>query len=129
MTRLTACSLSCQISGVIGALILPYIQDRTGLSNKTLLVIIVGLMALLPLYGVAGLFVPPGVCIGLRCSCTSPSCPLLLRPDADPGCADEIWPVAIFLGLLQSPFESFTRTLFSELIPLGMESQFFGLFS
>ncbi|KAL7414632.1 autophagy-related protein 22-like protein [Mrakia frigida] len=96
-----------QISGVFGGLTCPILQRKLGWSNKRCLITLVLIMALLPVYGIIGLFTSVG---GLK----------------TPG---EMYTVSFFFGLCFGPFQSFARTVFSSLIPPGREARFFGLYS
>ncbi|KAK8843980.1 hypothetical protein IAR55_006772 [Kwoniella newhampshirensis] len=108
-----------QLSAMIAAILVPRYQrmlsnsdaasstTRKPVTNfKILLLTVIG-AALIPLYASAGLIVPYG---GLRSEA-------------------EMYIFAAWFGFIFGPFLSYSRTVYSELIPPGHESTFFALFS
>ncbi|KAK9766965.1 Autophagy protein 22 [Basidiobolus ranarum] len=92
----------CAGIGSVGWL---FIQRKLRLSTKRMIVIIISLYILLPLYGLLG-FVAP---FGLKHKF-------------------EAWIVCVWIGLLLGAIQSYCRVMFGELIPKGMENEFFSLY-
>ena len=81
-------------------------QQRTGWSSKSVLVLNLGLLAVLPLWGCVGFFTES---VGLR----NPS---------------ELYVLAVWFGGCLGSAQAYGRALFSELIPEGHEADMFALF-
>jgi UMF1 family MFS transporter len=79
-------------------------------SSKSILLFLIVLLTLIPAYGLLGFVIPPSYGFGLRNSW-------------------EIYALGAFYGICLGGITSFSRTLFSEMIPAGMESEFFALYS
>ncbi|CED83057.1 Major facilitator superfamily domain, general substrate transporter [Phaffia rhodozyma] len=109
-SAVTIVAFLAQITGIFGGLSAPFIQARLGWTNKRCLIILVSLMACLPVYGCLGLLNGTRAVGGIR----------------TPG---EMYVVATLFGLVFGPFQSFARTVFSEMIPPGQEARWFGLYS
>ncbi|CAG8646522.1 6436_t:CDS:2, partial [Acaulospora colombiana] len=82
------------------------------LSNKAVLVTLVLLASLVPAYGCLGFFKffkdkPVG---GLKT-------------------AEELYVLAVYFGSLYGAFQAYARAVFAELIPMGEEARWYGLFS
>ncbi|KAJ3115787.1 Autophagy protein 22 [Physocladia obscura] len=82
------------------------LQRKYNISTKKMLIFLISLSVLLPIYGIIGLFAP----LGLRAKW-------------------ELFPAGIYYGALHGGIQSFSRVLFSELIPRGHEGEFFCLYS
>ncbi|KIJ40295.1 hypothetical protein M422DRAFT_32337 [Sphaerobolus stellatus SS14] len=106
------------ISGIIGSLAWPILQRRLGWTELRMVKILVALVSLIPLYGCLG-FLPVfkngagngGIPFG---GLTTPG---------------EMYGLAVFFGLIYGPFQGYSRSLFSFLIPPGEESRWYGLYS
>nr|XP_031858896.1 uncharacterized protein CI109_005715 [Kwoniella shandongensis]KAA5525968.1 hypothetical protein CI109_005715 [Kwoniella shandongensis] len=103
-----------QFSAMISSILVPRYQRHLStnhggrlVTNHQILLIGVMMAALIPLYASLGLVLPFG---GLRSE-------------------GEMYVFAIYFGLIFGPFLSYSRTVYSELIPPGHESTFFALFS
>ncbi len=83
------------------------LQKWTKLASKSILVILLGLMGLIPIWGILGFFTTS---IGLHNQW-------------------EIYLFACYFGFLVGALQSFSRVIFSELIPPGDESEFFSLYA
>jgi UMF1 family MFS transporter len=83
-----------------------YIQRRFNLGTKAMIIVVVSCQTLLPLYGVLGLFAPFGLIHQW-----------------------ELWPVAIYHGLLLGAMQSFSRVFYAEMLPKSREAEFFSLYA
>lgn len=82
------------------------IQRFFKLSNKTMLMITMGLFSLLPLYGLCGFFT---TAFGFHS-------------------INEIWGVCVYHGLMIGAMQSYSRVLYAELVPIGKENEFFAFY-
>jgi UMF1 family MFS transporter len=124
------------LSGIFGSLAWPILQRRIGWSDLRMVKLLVALVSLIPLYGCLG-FLP------------------VFRKETDEGGAPfgglttpgEMYGLAVFFGkrycnrgmagannrlaagLIYGAFQSYSRSLFSFLIPPGEESRWYGLYS
>jgi len=101
---LIAATLS-PFAAIFGTYLWLFIKRKFRLSTRTMVMIVCTLYAVVPAYGLLG-FVAD---VGLKHSW-------------------EIWVVIIWHGLMIGALQSFCRVLFSELLPRGQESEFFGLY-
>eukprot|EP00158_Paraphelidium_tribonemae_P005503 Partr_v1_DN27376_c1_g1_i1_m46299 putative Vacuolar effluxer which mediate the efflux of amino acids resulting from autophagic degradation. The release of autophagic amino acids allows the maintenance of protein synthesis and viability during nitrogen starvation (By similarity) len=85
------------------------VRNRLGFSSKKTLIILVSLVILIPVYGMIGLVTPSNISIGIKS-------------------VAEMFVVGGVYGFLIGALQSFSRSLFSELTPPGMESEFFALY-
>ncbi|KAJ3270832.1 Autophagy protein 22 [Terramyces sp. JEL0728] len=92
----------------VGNVVWLKIQKRFNMHSKQVLLIQAGLYSLLPLYGLLGFFTPKGS-FGLQSTW-------------------EIPVLGMYHGFLLGATQSTCRVLFSELLPRGHESEFFGLY-
>jgi UMF1 family MFS transporter len=83
------------------------LQNLTKISSKAVLIILLGLMGLVPCWGVLGLLTDR---FGLHQQW-------------------EIYLFASYYGFLVGALQSFSRVIFSDLIPAGDESEFFSLYA
>jgi len=93
------------LAGGVGVYVWLFIQRKLKLSSRQMVMIISSLYAVLPAYGLLG-FVAD---IGLKHIW-------------------EVWMVVIWHGMMIGALQSFCRVMFSELLPKGQESEFFGLY-
>jgi len=93
------------LAGGIGIYVWLFIQRRAKLTSRHMVMIISSLYALVPAYGLLG-FVAD---VGLKHIW-------------------EVWMVVIWHGMMIGALQSFCRVMFSELLPRGQESEFFGLY-
>lgn len=100
-------ALITPFSSIIGNFLFFYVQKWTKMSSKTCLMILLGLMGLIPCYGVVGLITDK---FGLHHQW-------------------EIFAFAIAYGFIVGALQSYARVIFSELIPPGDESEFFSLYA
>nr|CAG8609878.1 11165_t:CDS:2 [Entrophospora candida] len=103
--ELLAAALLVPLMAIIGAYLFLFMQQKLSLSTKTMVLIVCGLEALLPIYGLFGFFAP----FGLKEKW-------------------EIWLSVVFFGLMLGAAQSFNRVLFASLIPKGHENEFFSLY-
>ncbi|KAJ3296176.1 Autophagy protein 22 [Borealophlyctis nickersoniae] len=96
----------CQAGGVW---VWVHIQRRFGIQTKNLIVIQASLYSIIPLWGLLGFLTGRGS-VGLQ------------NPN-------EIWALAAMHGFMLGGSQSSCRVLFSELLPQGMETQFFSLYA
>ncbi|KAF3009906.1 Autophagy protein 22 [Curvularia kusanoi] len=99
-------------SGILGAFVWPIIATRYALHAKTILLLCVFGMELIPLYGLLGyipLFQSWGF-IGLQQ-------------------AWEIFPVAVLHGIVMGGISAYARSVYAPLIPEGSEAAFFALYA
>jgi UMF1 family MFS transporter len=99
-------------SGIIGAFAWPRIAARYALQSKTVLLLCVAGMEIIPLYGLLGyipLFKKLGF-IGLQQ-------------------AWEIYPIAVLHGIVMGGISSYARSVYAPLIPEGSEAAFFALYA
>ncbi|KAJ3125020.1 Autophagy protein 22 [Irineochytrium annulatum] len=89
----------------LGCLFWNWFQRRSGWSTRSCLVLLVSLYCILPIWGLIGFFAPFGV----------------KHPV-------EIFVLGAWHGFLLGASQSFCRSLFSELLPPGYESEFFSLY-
>lgn len=93
----------------IGNILWVKFQKKFNLTTQQVLLMQCGLYSLLPLYGVLGFLVPSGTYFGLQNKYEIPI-------------------IGIANGLLLGATQSSCRVMFSELLPKGHESEFFGLY-
>lgn len=84
--------------------------ERWNWKPKSILLFLICFLSIIPIYGLLGFFIPESYGFGLRSSW-------------------EIYVLGAVFGLLLGAIGAFSRTLYSELIPPGMESEFFALYS
>ncbi|KAF3033397.1 Autophagy protein 22 [Didymella keratinophila] len=99
-------------SGIIGAFIWPRVAARFSLQAKTVLLLCVAGMEIIPLYGLLGFigaFQRLGF-IGLQK-------------------AWEIYPIAVIHGIVMGGISSYARSVYAPLIPEGSEASFFALYA
>ncbi|KAG8995169.1 Autophagy protein 22 [Tulasnella sp. JGI-2019a] len=105
-------SILSQLAAIAGSLLFPHIQKGMRWTNERALIWLVGGAALAPIYGCLG-FLVEGV--GMQFGgLTTPR---------------EMYGFAIFFGAIYGPFQSYARSVFSEVIPRGEEARWFGLYS
>lgn len=112
-TSLIALGAIVPLAGIFGSFVWPIFQRRVlHWSNKTMIVLLVCLAALLPLYGVIGI-------------------PLSRRGVHGGGLtvSGEMYGAAIYFGLLYGPFQGYARAVFGEIIPRSEEARWFALYS
>lgn len=105
--KLIIAVLISPFASVLGNAFFYLLQKFTKMTSKSILVLLLGLMGLVPTYGVLGLFSDR---IGLHHEW-------------------EIYLFAVFYGFLVGALQSYSRVIFSELIPPGDESEFFSLYA
>lgn len=105
--KLIIAVLISPFASVLGNAFFYLLQKFTKMTSKSILVLLLGLMGLVPAYGLMGLFTDR---IGLHQEW-------------------EIYLFAIFYGFLVGALQSYSRVIFSELIPPGDESEFFSLYA
>ena len=105
-TELGASQMTLLIAGVIvplaagvGSFVWPWLQAKLHLTTRQIIMIQAFLYTLFPIY-----------------------CLLFLRSSS------EIWPLSAYHGFLLGATQSSCRVLFSELIPQGLETEFFSLY-
>lgn len=104
-TQLVIAAIVVPLAALTGTYFWLYAQRRLGLSTRQMSMLLTGLYSLLPLYGLCGFFADFG----------------LKHPS-------EVWIVCVYHGLMLGAIQSFCRVLFSELLPVGKESEFFSLY-
>ena len=100
------------MAGIAGSLLWPRLQRVLHFSNQGILVTLILLASLVPLYGCLG-FLPffKGKPIGGLVT------------------AHELYVLAVYFGSLYGAFQAYARAVFAELIPVGEEARWYGLFS
>jgi UMF1 family MFS transporter len=106
---LLAATLIFPLAAGVGTIFWLWLQKRMNYSTKTMIKLQCGFYALIPVYGLLGFFVDQGTFFGLSNKYELPM-------------------VAIFHGFILGATHSSCRVLFSELLPHGHESEFFGLY-
>lgn len=105
--KLIIAVLISPFASVLGNSFFYLLQKFTRMTSKSVLVLLLALMGLVPAYGVLGLFTDS---IGLHQEW-------------------EIYLFAVYYGFLVGALQSYSRVIFSELIPPGDESEFFSLYA
>jgi UMF1 family MFS transporter len=109
-TELLTISILAPLLAIVGNyFFLHFIYRRFKLDSKQMVLILLTLMTLIPVYGVFGLWIPRNIPLGLHYSA-------------------ELYVLACYFGFLLGALQSFSRALFAELIPPGLESEFFALY-
>ncbi|PKK60127.1 MFS general substrate transporter [Rhizophagus irregularis] len=104
-TQLTIAAIIIPVCAFIGVYIFLFLQQKFGLSTKTMILITGGLHSLIPIYGLLG-FVTP---IGFKFTI-------------------EINIFAVYFGFMLGAIQSYCRVLFGSMVPKGHENEFFGLY-
>ncbi|KAF3047129.1 Autophagy protein 22 [Didymella heteroderae] len=99
-------------SGIIGAFVWPRVAARFTLQAKTVLLLCVAGMEIIPLYGLLG-FIPLFKRLGF----------IGLQN------AWEIYPIAVVHGIVMGGISSYARSVYAPLIPEGSEAAFFALYA
>lgn len=99
-------------SGIIGAFVWPRVAARYALQAKTVLLLCVAGMEIIPLYGLLG-FIPLFKRLGF----------IGLQK------AWEIYPIAVIHGIVMGGISSYARSVYAPLIPEGSEAAFFALYA
>lgn len=99
-------------SGIIGAFVWPRIASQFLLQAKTVLLLCVAGMEIIPLYGLLG-FIPAFKRLGF----------IGLQK------AWEIYPIAVIHGIVMGGISSYARSVYAPLIPEGSEAAFFALYA
>ncbi|KAL1655493.1 Autophagy protein 22 [Didymella pomorum] len=99
-------------SGIVGAFIWPRVAARFSLQAKTVLLLCVAGMEIIPLYGLLG-YVPAFQRLGF----------IGLQK------AWEIYPIAVIHGIVMGGISSYARSVYAPLIPEGSEASFFALYA
>lgn len=105
--KLIIAVLISPVASVAGNYFFYYLQRWARLSSKAILIIQLGLMGLIPVYGTMGIFTTK---IGMHNQW-------------------EIYAFSTVYGFLIGSVQSYSRVIFSELIPPGDESEFFSLYA
>ncbi|KAF8510122.1 autophagy-type protein 22 [Hysterangium stoloniferum] len=102
------------IGGIVGSLVWPVVQRWIGWSDLRMIKLFVVLVSFIPLYG----------CLGFLPIFRDGHLPFggLTTPG-------EMYGLAFIFGLMYGAFQSYSRSLFSFLIPPGEESRWYGLYS
>jgi len=118
-------------AGILGAIVWPMAQRRFNLSNLQSMIILVGMILLVPIYG----------CLGFlrvfRGDDTHENAVSIGNRGGGYGAAKfgglttpgEMYIFTTYFGLSYGAFQSYARAVFSELIPPGEEARWFGLYS
>lgn len=115
-------------SGIVGSLLWPVLQRKFGWSNLNVLVILVLMASAIPVYGCLGFIIQgrarfgglttQGEMFGLAVyfGKLTPSCLIFTR----------LIPIR---GSVYGAFQGYARAFYAELLPLGEEARWYGLFS
>ncbi|CAG8438480.1 14020_t:CDS:2 [Ambispora leptoticha] len=107
-TGLIFMALITPISALLGTIIWPKLQTRwLNQTTKQTVITLVFLFSIIPMYGCLGFILPIG---GLKS-------------------ASEMYVLAVLFGFLLGSIQGYCRTLFSEFIPRGRETEFFALYA
>jgi UMF1 family MFS transporter len=104
--ELALAALLTPLAAFVGIYFWLYVQRSLRLTTRQTLLCICSMYVLLPIYGMLGFILP----FGLKQKW-------------------EVWLVSIYHGMLLGAVQSYSRVLYSELLPAGYESQFYGLYS
>ncbi|RIB23047.1 autophagy-related protein 22-like protein [Gigaspora rosea] len=104
---LIAISLIVPLAALFGTIIVPKFQSYFGLTTKQTVIILNILLLCIPFYGCLGFILPFG---GLKSG-------------------TELYYLAVWFGIIIGSIQSYCRTLFSELVPRGRETEFFALYA
>ncbi|KAF1935790.1 autophagy-related protein-like protein 22 [Clathrospora elynae] len=99
-------------SGIVGAFAWPRVQRHFNLQPKTVLLLCVAGMEIIPLYGLLG-YIPLFRALGF----------IGLQK------AWEIYPIAVIHGIVMGGISSYARSVYATLIPEGSEAAFFALYA
>jgi UMF1 family MFS transporter len=98
--------------GILGNFFFYYVVTRIfKFTNKSVLLILIGMLIFIPVYGLIGLALPNVEAVGGMRT------------------VGELYFIAGYFGMILGPLQSYSRITYSELIPPGMESEFFAWFS
>lgn len=100
------------MAGIVGSLLWPRLQRMLRFSNQGILLTLILLASFVPLYGCLG-FLP--IFKG--------------KPIGGLVTAHELYVLAVYFGSLYGAFQAYARAVFAELIPVGEEARWYGLFS
>ncbi|KZT01945.1 autophagy-type protein 22 [Laetiporus sulphureus 93-53] len=100
-------------AGILGSLVWPALQRRMGWTNLRVLVLLVVMASLIPAYG----------CLGFL--------PVFQHGARVGGLTTwgEMYVLAVYFGSVYGAFQGYARAFYAELIPLGEEARWYGLFS
>jgi len=112
-TELTIVATEAPLFGAVGMKVARWWQLSRKRSSKTMLVNTLMILTFIPCYGFFGY---------LRDSGLWPDCPIGLVQK------NEMFFLAIIFGSTLGPVQSYARTFFTDLIPPGQESEYFGVF-
>ena len=109
-TQLLIISLVAPLTAIMGNyFFLKFCSQYLQMPSKRVLMLLIFLVSLLPLYGIIGLIVPESWPIGIKS-------------------VGEMYVVGALYGFLLGALQSFSRSIFGDLVPPGMESEFFALY-
>lgn len=105
-------SITSISSGIIGAAMWPILSRRFGLPPKLVILLCIGLMEIIPLYGLLAYlpFVKNLGVLGLQN-------------------AWEIYPIGVLHGIVMGGLSAYCRSFYSHLIPPGSEAAFYALYA
>ncbi|CAG8470888.1 11470_t:CDS:2, partial [Scutellospora calospora] len=106
-TGLIAISLIVPTSALLGTIMVPKFQSYFRLKTKQTVILLNILLLCIPIYGCLGFILPFG---GLKSG-------------------TELYYLAVWFGIIIGSIQSYCRTLFSELVPHGRETEFFALYA
>eukprot|EP00854_Cymbomonas_tetramitiformis_P019750 gene19750-23625_t len=101
-------SVLAPLSAFVGNFFFLKLQTMLDVKSKNMLLLNLSILALLPLWATFGWFTPPGG-IGLKNEW-------------------EMYVFAVIYGLNLGSVQSYSRTVFADLIPAGQEGQFFAIY-
>ncbi|CAG8543308.1 17330_t:CDS:2 [Dentiscutata erythropus] len=104
---LIAISLIVPLSALFGTIMVPKFQSYFRLTTKQTVIFLNVLLLCIPFYGCLGFILPFG---GLKSG-------------------TELYYFAVWFGIVIGSIQSYCRTLFSELVPRGRETEFFALYA
>ncbi|CAG8832604.1 31175_t:CDS:1, partial [Racocetra persica] len=104
---LIAIALIVPLSALFGTIIVPKFQSYFRLTTKQTVILLNVLLLCIPVYGCLGFVLPFG---GLKSG-------------------TELYYLAVWFGIVIGSIQSYCRTLFSELVPHGRETEFFALYA
>ncbi|CAG8645203.1 10526_t:CDS:2, partial [Cetraspora pellucida] len=104
---LIAISLIVPLAALFGTIMVPKFQSYFRLTTKQTVILLNVLLLCIPIYGCLGFVLPFG---GLKSG-------------------TELYYLAVWFGIVIGSIQSYCRTLFSELVPHGRETEFFALYA
>lgn len=109
-TQLVIIAVVTPLVAIAGNFFFLYVcRKRLQMASKRIVIMLLGLVSLIPVYGILGFATGRDSHFGIKT-------------------VAEMYVLAVYFGFLLGALQSFSRVMFSELLPPGMESEFFALY-